>query len=81
MLLAFSAMEKYRRRNSCRICGASYPYVSISARGLCPDHTRMRAEANNRQLHEHEGPYFEHWRRRCLAAFGGVALDEVRESQ
>jgi len=67
------------RYRSCKVCGAQYPHVYISASGLCPDHSRMRAEANNRQLHEHAGPYFDHWRERCLAAFGGVALDEARD--
>lgn len=28
------------------------------------------------QLHQHNGPFFDHWRAQCLAAFGIVALDE-----
>jgi hypothetical protein len=36
-------------------------------------------EDNNRELREHRGPHFEYWRRRCVAAFGGVLLDEQRE--
>ena len=68
-------MAGYRRRNSCRVCGASWPYVSISARGLCPDHTRMRMTENNRQLREGAGPWFDHWRQRTLAAFGVGIFD------
>jgi hypothetical protein len=30
------------------------------------------ALTNRRQLIEHDGPLFDHWRRRCLAAFGVV---------
>ncbi len=79
MTVAFQEMARYRRRNSCRVCGARWPFVSISARGLCPDHTRIRMEETARALVEHRGPQFEHWRRRCVAAFGGVLLDDVRE--
>jgi hypothetical protein len=39
----------------------------------------MRRNANLRDLVEHRGEYFEHWRRRCVAAFGGVLLDELRD--
>ena len=69
-------MARYRRRNSCRVCGASWPFVSISARGLCPDHSRIRMEENHRAMVEHRGPRFDHWRRRCLAAFGVLQVDE-----
>ena len=73
-------MARWRRRNQCRVCGARWPFVSISARGLCPDHTKMRMEDNNRELREHKGPHFDHWRQRCLAAFGVFApLDERRD--
>lgn len=30
----------------------------------------MRQIANSRDLHEHRGPYFDHWRQRSLAALG-----------
>ena len=66
----FATMTPYRRRNVCRICGARWPFVDVSARGLCPTHTHMPLEENMRQLVAHKGPHFEHWRQRCLAAFG-----------
>lgn len=27
---------------------------------------------NTRQIREHRGPYFQHWRQRTVAAFGGI---------
>jgi hypothetical protein len=39
-----------------------------------------RFNANATQLHEHSGPWFDHWRRQCLAAFGVVLLDETPTS-
>lgn len=65
---------------SCKVCGirasADEP---ISATGLCIEHAVDRMEANNRQIAAHNGPFFDHWRRRVLASFGGVPLDEVRD--
>lgn len=75
-MIAFLRVVKYRRRNECRVCGARWPYVSVSARGLCPDHTRIRQHENVTQLREHRGPYFDHWRERTLAAFG-VGLERT----
>ena len=64
----------------CKVCGARAPFVSISARGLCPDHTRMRITDNFRDLKAHDGPWFDHWRRRSLAALGVFApLDEATD--
>lgn len=34
---------------------------------------------NYRELVAHSGPHFQHWRRRTLAAFGIVSLDDGRE--
>jgi hypothetical protein len=41
----------------------------------------MRLTRNVVAMVEHRGPEFDYWRERCLAAFGGVALDEARDSQ
>ena len=30
---------------------------------------------NARELAAHSGPLFDHWRRRCLAAFGVTVVD------
>jgi len=38
-----------------------------------------RLVENATELRAHSGPFFEHWRRRCVAAFGGVLLDERRD--
>lgn len=80
MLLVSRAMAKWRRRNECRICGARYPYVTVSARGLCPDHTVARMHENTRQLRDHSGPYFQRWRAAMAASVGGALLDERRDS-
>lgn len=70
-------MANWRRRNQCRVCGARWPYVAVSARGLCPDHTRMREVDNLTDLVTHSGPWFDHWRRRSLASLGVFApLDD-----
>lgn len=36
---------------------------------------------NHEQLKAHSGPYFDHWVRRCRAAFGLVAVDETTETR
>lgn len=72
-------MAQHWHPRECKVCGARSPAVPISQTGLCPDHGRMRRNANLRDLVEHRGEYFEHWRRRCVAAFGGVLLDELRD--
>jgi hypothetical protein len=68
-------MARWRRRNQCRICGARWPFVYVSARGLCPDHTQQRMHENTRQLREHRGPYFQRWREAMAASVGGSLLD------
>lgn len=36
---------------------------------------------NHRELLAHDGPHFDHWRKRCLAAFGIVDLDAGRAQE
>lgn len=48
----------------------------LSARYKCQDCIRARINANLHDLHYHRGPFFDHWRRRCLAALG---VAEVRD--
>lgn len=31
-----------------------------------------------RQLKDHSGPHFDHWRKRCMAAFGVGPVDDQR---
>lgn len=76
----------------CRVCGITaeeagelaevwgIPYghaARISARGYCWGHGRMRELENIEQLEASSGPFFDHWRQRCRAAFG--VLDETRQ--
>jgi len=75
----------------CRVCGITakqagefaeawdVPYeqaARISAQGYCYAHGRLRLLDNNDQLIASNGPFYEHWRARCRAAFG--VLDEAR---
>lgn len=74
--------ESMPRRHplSCRICGASrFDGVHISARGKCPTCADAREVANHRQLKAHDGPFFDWWRIRSLAALGDLRelLDTV----
>src|SRR5216117_3383933 len=64
-------------RTSCKSCGRSLAEVgSLSKRGLCQDCGEGHRNANLVCLVTHQGPYFDHWRRRSLAALGVFALDE-----
>jgi len=65
--------------SSCWVCGRSVGEVGhISASGLCPEHGRERYMANHEHLLAHRGTFFDHWRKRTLAAFGvlDAASDE-----
>lgn len=35
---------------------------------------------NGRQLIAARGPFFDHWRRQCAAAFGVTPVDELESS-
>jgi hypothetical protein len=62
---------------TCKDCGrGAREGVTISQQGYCRDDWERRLRENNEQLRAHSGPYFEHWRRRNLAAFGIIVLDE-----
>ena len=59
------------QRSSCRQCLRDEADAGpISARGLCADCGELNVTANLEQLRACNGPYFDHWRRRLLAAFG-----------
>lgn len=49
----------------------------ISATGLCPWHSYERFVDNYSQLRAHDGPYFDHWRKRLLASFGVGLVDDA----
>jgi hypothetical protein len=64
------------RKLICKVCGKPRePGEILSARGKHRACGNARFKANAIQLHQHDGPFFDHWRRQCLAAFGVVALD------
>jgi hypothetical protein len=66
-----------RRKTHCRVCGRHRDVCGVlSARAKCFDCGLGRVAVNALQLHDHSGYYFEHWRRRCLAAFGVVLPDD-----
>jgi len=62
----------------CLVCGEP-PEVCgpLSTRGLCVADAKARMHANNDQLKAHRGPFFERWRVRGIASYGGIvpALD------
>lgn len=65
----------------CYDCGVTVEQVGrISAKGRCYDCGQARLNANNDQLIEHAGPWFEHWRQRTLAAFGVFVVDSEDEA-
>jgi len=47
----------------------------LSARGRCEGCGRARNNENHEQLLAHSGPFFDHWRKRTLAAFGVFEAD------
>lgn len=66
---------------SCKVCGGSPEEVGdISGTGLCRKHSEERKNANNVQLNEHRGPYFDRWRRAMAASVGGILLDDQKAS-
>lgn len=56
--------------------GIPYGHAArISAKGYCWACGRGRELQNIEQLEASKGPFFDHWRRQCRAAFG--VLDEA----
>jgi len=67
-----------RRRKTCQICRRHADEVGpISWTGKCGDCGPLIFIANLEQLRAHAGPYFQHHRRACVAAFGGVLVDDL----
>lgn len=68
-------------RDECRVCERSTDEVGeLSARGKCASCGNRRLEENNAQLRAHAGPFWQHWRRRTLAAFGVGLIDTDRDT-
>jgi len=71
-------MPKGYPRTGCRGCGRTFAEIgSVSKRGLCQSCGEARRNLNLACLVTHQGPYFDHWRRRSLAALGVIVLDET----
>jgi predicted RNA-binding Zn-ribbon protein involved in translation (DUF1610 family) len=69
----------WRRHYStnCHACGRDRePDERFSARGKCPSCGVERSVANAEQLHEHNGPWFEKWRRAVAASVGAALLED-----
>ena len=63
----------------CRGCGRDIEECGpLSARYRCVECGETNMLENHRQLIAHDGPAFEHWRRRTLAAFGVIQVDADR---
>jgi hypothetical protein len=64
------------KRRTCRACGrARKDGETFTARGNHLECGLARKQANDIQLHQHSGPFFDHWRARSLAALGVVRRD------
>jgi hypothetical protein len=62
---------------TCRDCGGHSTEVGLlSHTRRCADCAKRNYFANLDQLVSHRGPYFQKHRRACVAAFGGVILDD-----
>jgi predicted nucleic acid-binding Zn-ribbon protein len=58
-------------RIDCKVCGKIRdPGERFSVRGKCLNCGNGRMVKNKHELQAHRGPLFDHWRKRCLAAFG-----------
>lgn len=77
--LLSNAMPDLRYR-ICRGCGKSSVEVgSLSWTRLCYSCGLQREIDNHDQLKAHSGPFAQHHRRQCVAAWGGVLLDDFRD--
>lgn len=65
-----------------RICkGCDKPSTEVGALSwtrLCYECGNQRLNENHEQMKSHSGPFAQHHRRQCVAAWGGVLLDDPR---
>lgn len=74
-------MPRTHPRQNCRICGEHREKVGdLSTRGKCRACATAMSDLNAIGLTTHSGPFFDHWRRRSVAAFGGVLLDDFQKA-
>lgn len=63
---------------TCKSCGRHTTEVGpLSWTRLCGDCGPARHVANNDQIHEQSGPFYDHWRRRSYMAARRLLLDDV----
>jgi len=66
----------------CHGCGGHRDEVGkLSNRYKCADCGDRAILENRHQLEASSGPYFDHWRRRCLRAFGVGLVDAPAETR
>ncbi len=68
------------RGHHAKICHGCERHVSecgkLSARYKCKDCGDGNHIAEVHQMRAHNGPYWQHWRKRMAACVGGVLVDE-----
>lgn len=66
---------------SCKVCGRShYEGFSISARGLCHEHSLSREVENILAMQQKEGHFYDHWVRRSYMAAQRARVALEREA-
>jgi hypothetical protein len=66
---------------TCKSCGRHTSECGpISHRRLCGECGLARQTFGIIEQAEHNGPTFQHWRRRIVASAGGVILDDARSN-
>jgi predicted amidophosphoribosyltransferase len=70
-----------KTRVRCQVCKRHRNEVGpISWRGYCERCGLELAREAAANLHQHNGPKFEHWRRRLAASVGAVLVDDASET-
>lgn len=65
-------------RQFCKTCGQHRSVVGdLSTRGKCLACGERLRQENAGQLIAHNGPWFEHWRRRGASGYGAVLVDDL----
>ena len=73
-------MPRVHPRQYCRICARHRDEVGdLSTRGKCQECATAMVAANITHLEAHNGVFFDHWRRRTVAAFGAVFPDDLEK--
>lgn len=66
---------------TCKGCDRPTSEVGdLSWTRLCYSCGKQRQQDNYDQLKAHSGPFAAHHRRQCVAAWGGVLLDDLRDT-